>query len=670
MGALMRRHPWHETTFGHPDSWPAALQTSVSLCLNTIMPSCIYWGSELRMLYNDAWRLIPGSRHPRSLGQPAREVWEASQWNQVGKTVREVFEGGGSLRLENHFVPIERAGFREECYFTHTAFAIRADNGKIAGVFKGSVDTTASILDNRRSRVLQDLCAALSPTGNTFDMAQSAINSLSSASADLPFVVLLRNTRQAGRPVFTCAASAKTSWFGGLLPQYVPADAQGCPLLPLVTDERPAPPGLPPGSRTARLQPEAQNFISHDPSGLAVQRSLLMPFGTGEQWWLFCGLNPMLPLDMPYRAFFAAMAELWNSAATASHTAPLQIAPAAVLETCNMGAWSLHVPTGKLQMSARAAELLQPIETTEGAAALHTKLEAAARAAMQTDGELCVDCSSPLSGPRWIRLHAGETVNSDGSSQLMGVVSDCTEEQLRAQSLRSAEKEAALNRLAASVAHEINNPLESTINLVYLASLDDTLAPATLQLLQLADSELARVNLMAQHTLGFYRDPVQPVRTDVYALAAEMVDFFERRPENRGITLDRRKVRPATVFCYPGALRQILYCALRNSVEASVPGGSVRISLRISQHPVTGEAILRIFVSDQGAGITAENLQRIFDPFFTTRPETNNGLGLWLLRRLLQRQNGTVRVRSRVGERRGTSLMISLPTQIRRSFVQ
>ena len=684
LGSLMRRHAWHRTSFGHPDSWSSPLRNSVSLCLSTAMPSCIYWGPELCMLYNDAWSLIPGRKHPGSLGLPAREVWDQTLWPEVQQHVRQVLESGASCSITDQLLPIEQNGVLEERYYTHISGPIRSEAGGIGGVFKGSVETTAQKLGERRAAALQKLAGALMQVSHP---AQPAAQALSGAKHDLPFLVFFERTgsssRTAQRRTVTggdSAAQASTA----LLPEKLKVDSGGRLVLPIARRRPAALDALPPDSCMYTINSASRAGLPKSVWGVPVQQLLSMPLratgGGGEpRAWLLCGLSPMLPLDAQYCAFFRSLADLLGAALSGRQETG---DAASAIEASRCGVWNFHPETEQLHLSPRGAALLgisewngksnDANESRAGAGEVRRAWTAALKGAADRDGEVSLQTqvASPGKGKRWLRLQGGAFVNPDGERRITGLVSDFTREHGEQETRCAHEKLALTARVAATIAHEMNNPLESLTNLLYLASLDEGLSDGAFQLLQLAETELARVSFSAQLALGFHRDETGATRVELQPLVRDLLLLLERRSDSRGVRVDMSRVRALSLHCRAGELRQLISSLLMNALAASVAGDMVRLSARISRHWLTGEELMRLSVADYGSGIAGEHRGEVFKPFFTTRNERNSGLGLWVTKTILDKQQGSIRFRSRPGRPGGTCFMITLPTQIRRSTVQ
>lgn len=231
------------------------------------------------------------------------------------------------------------------------------------------------------------------------------------------------------------------------------------------------------------------------------------------------------------------------------------------------------------------------------------------------------------------------------------------------EALRRSEKLAVTGRLAASIAHEINNPLEAVTNLLYLMRTDR--APGKLDVyLNQAEQELARVAEITKHTLRFYREPNKPVKTELPAVLHSVLVLYNSRITAANISIESELLTPrATVLSSPGELRQVIANLIGNAVDAMRYGGRLRI--RISTERVchiNGHPCVRLTIADTGPGIPPELLPRIFEPFVTTKGETGTGLGLWVTEEIIRRNGWKIAVRSsRQPKRAGTIFSIQMP---------
>lgn len=196
MGALMREKDWSRTPLGPVESWPQSLCTSVSICLNSSYALLIWWGPELLMLYNDAYREIIAAKHPAALGQPARECWKEI-WHIVGPMLEHVLSTGEATLADDLLLMLERHGYAEECYFTFCYSAIRDESGSVGGVFAPVLETTDKVIGARRTATLRDLGVRALGQQQTSQAMASTADVLAGNLADAPFwlIYLLEGDR-------------------------------------------------------------------------------------------------------------------------------------------------------------------------------------------------------------------------------------------------------------------------------------------------------------------------------------------------------------------------------------------------------------------------------------------------------------------------------------------
>lgn len=262
-------------------------------------------------------------------------------------------------------------------------------------------------------------------------------------------------------------------------------------------------------------------------------------------------------------------------------------------------------------------------------------------------------------GGKTVHLAMREVASDAGASSMVLVLSDITDRRLAEYAVRTAEKIAAMGKLANAIAHEINNPLESLTNLLYLARSCPS-PEETRRYLSQADEELARVSRITRQTLAFHRDTLTPVAIDIGSLLCEVVELVEKSAVARRVRvlLDRRPT--LAIYGYPGQLRQVFGNLVRNATEAAMPGSDVCIRIRPFRRD--GQEGTRVTIHDRGAGIPRNVQKLMFDPFFTTKELRGSGLGLWVSKSLVMEHKGSIRFRSstRPG-RSGTIFEVFLP---------
>jgi PAS domain S-box-containing protein len=246
--------------------------------------------------------------------------------------------------------------------------------------------------------------------------------------------------------------------------------------------------------------------------------------------------------------------------------------------------------------------------------------------------------------------------NAAGESpEFIGIIADSTELKLAKEALIRTEKLSAAGRLAASIAHEINNPLEAVTNLLYLAR---SAPERTQDFLAMADEELARVTHLTKQTLGFYRDSGAPGPVDLSLLIEGVLNIYQSKLKGKQIVVMKDFAVTERISTVAGELRQVLSNLLANAVDASRNQGKIMIRTKHAQGR-GGTAGVRITVADTGSGIEPEFKSKIWEPFFTTKKDIGTGLGLWVSKQIMEKHAGSIRFRS---NSKGTVFVIFLPS--------
>ncbi|HVT99341.1 MAG TPA: PAS domain S-box protein [Acidobacteriaceae bacterium] len=253
-----------------------------------------------------------------------------------------------------------------------------------------------------------------------------------------------------------------------------------------------------------------------------------------------------------------------------------------------------------------------------------------------------------------IRNHLGEVI---GASKIARDVSDRKKVERLA---IEAEKIATTGRMAAAIAHEINNPLGSVLNLIFLAR-QEGISPQEVQsYLATAEGELERVSHIARQTLGYYRDTGSPSEIHLHGLVENVLSVYRNRVVAHNITLeasfnDLRKIRVR-----PGEIVQVLSNVVSNAIDAMPQGG--RLSIRTTQTTKGEQEGLYLIIGDTGKGIRREHIGRVFEPFFTTKGNLGTGIGLWVAKQLVERHGGQISISSSTErDDSGTVVTIFLP---------
>jgi PAS domain S-box-containing protein len=362
----------------------------------------------------------------------------------------------------------------------------------------------------------------------------------------------------------------------------------------------------------------------------------------------------------------------------------------------DMGTFDWHIPRDIARLDARFCAIfgIDPqcgrtgIPMADALVHVHPedfpRVASAAQLSLDTGQDFAIDYrTEPTPGElRWVTARATCIRSEDGTPlRFTGVVLDITERKLSEAALLRNEKLAAVGRLASSIAHEINNPLESVTNLLYLArSTTDTSKIA--EYLATAESELRRASAITSTTLRIHRQATRPTEIACDDLIDSVLGIHQSRMNNAGIAVHRRTRSTRPVLCSDGEIRQVLSNLIANAIDAmqstttsgcpvhddSLTAGmsgvaqplANRLLLRTreSRHWPTGRPGAVITIADTGPGIPAPSLARIFEAFYTTKGDAGTGLGLWISKEIVDRHHGRLAVRS---GRAGTVFTLFLP---------
>ncbi len=360
----------------------------------------------------------------------------------------------------------------------------------------------------------------------------------------------------------------------------------------------------------------------------------------------------------------------------------------------DLGVWDVDIRTGVMDWSPRCRELFgvspdAQLTMDNFYAALHPEDQPRLREMIEKVLDPCerahYDAEYRIKRPngeiRWaaatgLAYFEPDTHGQNRAVRFIGVISDVSQRRRAVEALIQAEKLAATGRLAASIAHEINNPLEAVTNLMFLLrQVDDS--SERRNYLALAEQEIKRVSEIATQTLRFYRDPAGPTVCDVNALISSVLTLFHGRAHLLGIEPQTRLAEGCKVYGSQGELRQVFVNLLSNALDAMpTPAnefgprrtssqthpelgrvrGRLHVRTSVRQVPKHG---VRVTIADTGEGMSADTRERLFRPFFTTKSSTGTGLGLWLSLEILNKHGATIRVRSKKGC--GTVMSVFFP---------
>lgn len=263
------------------------------------------------------------------------------------------------------------------------------------------------------------------------------------------------------------------------------------------------------------------------------------------------------------------------------------------------------------------------------------------------------------------RIEVSLTISpvKDNTGKVIGsskIARDISSRKRMERSLIQAEKLAANGKMAATIAHEINNPLESVMNLIFLARKASADGSKAHGYLLTAEKEIERVSHIARRTLGYYRDPGTPTELLLHELIEEVLTVYQSNLQRKSISVERDFNDRRPVMVSRGEMIQVFSNVIANSIAAMPQGGSIQIEVK--ETAGSGDPSVAVAIRDEGTGIKEENLPRIFEPFFTTKGSLGTGIGLWVAKQLVENRGGKISVASSTKPgSSGTTIYVSIP---------
>lgn len=672
MAPLIRQYDWATTSLGPIEQWPVTLKGILEVGLNSRLPVCIYWGPEFILLYNDAWSVIPGDKHPACLGQPAHIAW-SEIWSILDPMYNDILQTGVAAHEEDHLLPMVRYGYVEEAYFTYNVSPIFGQDGKPIGLFNTAVETTGNVIQQRRQHLLTRLAERLGQADDSEQICAQAFALLAKASHDVPFCLLYH----AGILLGACGTDPSDRF----APAQLSADDDPLHLFNGLKEAHQSPLG---SQYTRAFAPWPEVLDSTYATPLEGHADSLAVFG----------ISPRRRLDENYATFFNELATLLGHAlASASLRTQERRLKEAVQEEARQRtlerdrvwavsqdllcvldhrgvlrsfnpAWGSLLGWSEEQLSGRnSEELVHPDDlrssiATRATLARGERLQHFENRMRHADGSY-----------RWISWHATED-----NGLIYGCGRDISEQKRAAElleqaqsALANAQRMEAVGQLTGGIAHDFNNLLAS---IRFSLDLITRRAPANAQpelshILQAATQATERAAELTHNLLAFARR--QALAMHPVDLDQQLRYWYDELAGRAGpdVTLTLALDDAQSVLTDSDQLHKAMLHLVENARDAMPGGGRLEIRLQhqeivSSERDLPAGDYLALSLQDNGQGMSETTLTHVFDPFFTTKGiGPNSGLGLSMVYGFIKQSGGHIRLRSEPGQ--GTCVTLYFP---------
>ncbi len=629
---------------GPSEKWPPVLRSTVDLVLGCHFPMVVLWGEELFQIYNDGYLALMGTKHPAGLGQRTQECWP-EVWH-FNEPIYERVKQGETVTFENQLFPIMRHGVSEDAFFTLCYSPLWDSAQAIVGVIVTVFETTAQI---QASKERDRVAAALRQTEERLRAAQDAAQ-LATWEWDLA----TGDFHWSGSVESVCGRSGEELTHVDRIAKLLhPSDRD--------TVER----------HIRRTVDEGGEFYQEF-RVTWPDHSTHWVAGQGQTVPATAGASSRI-VGISWNITARKAAEEKLSAERSRLTEIFEQAPAFiavvggpdhVFEMVNRSYYQL---VGDRDLIGRSVAEAIPETQSQGFIALLDEVYRTGVAHVAHGSQISLKRSpGEPSEDRYVDLVYQPRCETDGSvSGIIALGVDVTERRLAERALIQSEKLAAVGRLASSIAHEINNPLEAVTNLLYLASSTEPIPPGLKEYLELAEVELRRVSNITNQTLRFHKQSTDPVPIFCQDLFENALSIYQARLLNSNVQVEKRKRASRPVTCFEGEIRQVLGNLVGNAIDAmQSTGGRLLLRSRDATNWKTGKRGVVLTVADNGPGISPHLRKRIFEAFFTTKGASGTGLGLWISCEIVNRHHGSLRVYSSQREgRSGTVFNVFLPLE-------
>jgi PAS domain S-box-containing protein len=635
----IRAHGWAATPLGPVEHWSETLIATVNLMLHSPFPTILSWGPEMVFLYNDAAIPTLMGKHPNALGDLYRKVFYEA-WDLVSDDLEACFYRGESPVRDNMFIPILLNGVIEDHYWSYSLIPVYED-GKIAGFYDAYRNMTEVVTGARKLRDSETRLTLATEVAQLGIFVWHLADDRASWENDRMYEIFGRS-RESG-PVNGRAFLDEVvhpdfrDSFKQAMEATVQTDApfrfEGIISLPNkaqrwieVNGHRQGKSNGSPGQILGTIRDITR--IKETERALEVSLKRAGEFtaivDSSDDVILSKDLNGIITSWNP-----AAVRLFGYSAEEMIGSSILKIIPE-----------HLHSDEKLILESLRAGRRVEHFETVR-----------ITKSGQLLDVSLTV---SPLMDQR------GKVI---GASKILR---DISGRKKLEKSLLQAEKIAATGRMAATIAHEINNPLQAIVNLLSLLR-PAVSSPEGIEYLDAVESELIRVSHIARQTLGFYRENTSAIKMSLSDLVLPAITIYEPRCRELGIEVRKSLDSSKVIALRRGEMMQVISNLISNSIYAMQSGGVLSVSVKDAATAPDGIALavpdeIVLTIEDNGVGIAADTLPKVFDAFFTTRNTVGTGIGLFIARQFVEGHGGRIEIESSVdAKNHGTIIRIYLP---------
>ena len=667
MNQRIRAIDWEKTPFGAEAAWPQELRMALSLCLNTTIPTALYWGDELRLIYNDAWAPIAGEKHPWALGRPAHEVW-ADIWHVIEPQLVAVLQTGQGFSVSDQMLPMERGGRIQQTHWDYSFAPIFGRDGTVLGIFNQGNETTARLSAERALRASEE----------RLEYALGASDTVGTWDWDVP------NDR--------VVADARFAKLYGVAREKA---AAGAPLADFFTAIHPDDlPGVE-NSVAAALR-----------DGSLFSREYRLVQADGVVKWVIAEGRPTLAPDGTALRFPGISFDITNRKNAEEALRDSEERVRAIINSIDQMIWSATPDGSHDYFNERWYEFTGvPSGSTDGegwAGMFHPEDQDRAwavwRRSLETGAPYHIEYRlRHRSGKyRWVLGRAQPVRNAKGAitrwfgsctdiqdivdarevlarsrEELEWAVQERTTKLLEAEAqLRHAQKMEAVGQLTGGVAHDFNNMLAVILGAMNL--LERRLARGETDLgryIEAAKDGANRAAALTQRLLAFSRrQPLQPEIIEPNRMVAGMSELLTRA---LGEQVKVETVLAAGLWRINADVSQLENAILNlavNGRDAMANGGRLTVETAntfvsedyAQQHTMSPGQYVMIAVTDTGTGMSGDILAKAFDPFFTTKEVgKGSGLGLSQVFGFVRQSGGHVKIYSEQGH--GTTVKLYLP---------